>query len=122
MPSVVLQQVSSAFARDNAARTLEKPVAIRFIAKYLPSAQLESLRKIAPDGVIRIWGAKRERSHQFVKMPPRESFVLFRRSKYVFALRGGPRNLGSGISGQSAPENGPVAREGGAQSEQKVPT
>ena len=36
--------------------------------------------------------------------------------------RGGPRNLGSGISGQSAPENGPVARESGAKSEQKVPT
>lgn len=38
------------------------------------------------------------------------------------ALRGGPRNLGSGISGQSAPENGPEARESGAKSEQKVPT
>ena len=37
-------------------------------------------------------------------------------------LRGGPRNLGSRISGQSAPENGPVARESGAKSEQKVPT
>src|SRR6266550_3349279 len=85
MPSVVLQQVSSAFARKNAARTLEKPVGIRFIERYLDPALLTALRTIAPDGAIRIWGTKVERSHQFVKMPPRESFVLFRRSKYVFA-------------------------------------
>jgi PAS domain S-box-containing protein len=36
--------------------------------------------------------------------------------------RGGPRNLDSGISGQSAPENGPLARESGAKNEQKVPS
>jgi len=36
--------------------------------------------------------------------------------------RGGPRNLGSGISGQSAPESGREARENGARNEQKVPT
>ena len=38
------------------------------------------------------------------------------------SVRGGPRNLDSGISGQSAPESGPVARESGARNEQKVPT
>jgi hypothetical protein len=45
-----------------------------------------------------------------------------RHRKLFWVDRGGPRNLGSGISGQSAPENGPVARESGAKSEQKVPT
>jgi hypothetical protein len=37
-------------------------------------------------------------------------------------VRGGPRNLDSGIGGQSAPENGPVARESRARDEQKVST
>ena len=32
-----------------------------------------------------------------------------------------PEILGNGISGQSAPENGPVARESGARSERKSP-
>lgn len=85
MPSVVLQQVSSPFARKNAGGTLEHDVALRFVEKYLDPSLLESLHRIAPDGRIRIWGAKLERSHQWVKMSPRESFVLFRRSRRVFA-------------------------------------
>ncbi len=85
MPSVVLQQVSSAFARKNASATLEKPVALRFVEKYLAPDLAESLRKVASDGTVRIWGAKLERSHQFVKMFPRESFVFFRRGRTVFA-------------------------------------
>lgn len=85
MPSVVLQQVSSAFARKNAGCTLDKPVGLRFIEKYIDPTLLAALQNVAPDGAIRIWGAKLERSHQFVKMFPRESFVLFRRGRTVFA-------------------------------------
>ena len=85
MATVVLQQVSSPFARKNAGGTLEKPVGLRFITKYLEPPLIESLQKIAPDGAIRIWGAKQERSHQFRKMPPLESFVFFRRGRRVFA-------------------------------------
>lgn len=85
MPSVVLQQVSSPFARENAARTLEKDVALRFITKYLDQSTIHSIELLAPEGLIRIWGAKAERHHQFVKMPPRNSFVLFRRGKHVYA-------------------------------------
>ena len=85
MPSVVLQQVSSAFARKNARGTLEKPVGLRFIEKYLDPSLLEALRNVATDGAVHIWGAKLERSHQFVKMFPRESFVFFRRGRMVFA-------------------------------------
>ena len=85
MPSFVLQQVSSPFARSNAAGTLEKPVAIKFLAKYLAAATLTSLNEAAPDGLIRVWGAKAERDHQFIKMTPRSSYVLFRRGKTVFA-------------------------------------
>jgi len=85
MHSIGLQQVSSAFARANATATLEKPVHIRFIKRYLSDEIYQSLQVIAPDGLVRIWGAKAERSHQYVKMVARDGFVLFRRSKYVFA-------------------------------------
>jgi hypothetical protein len=85
MPAFVLQQVSSPFARENAARTLEKPVGIKFISKYLDPPILETLRKVCPAGSVRIWGAKWERAHQFYKMPPQESIVLFRRGKRIFA-------------------------------------
>jgi len=85
MPTVILQQVSNSFARKNAGGTLEKPVGLRFIAKYLSPEQFESLNKVSSDGSVRIWGAKLERSHQFIKVSPRDSFVLFRRSKQVFA-------------------------------------
>jgi hypothetical protein len=85
MPYVVLQQVSSPFARANAARTLDKPVGIRFIERHLQPDLISALNEASPDGTIRIWGAKSERSHQFEKMPPRDSMVLFRRGKIVFA-------------------------------------
>jgi len=85
MPSVVLQQVSSPFARSNAAGTLEKDVAIKYLVKYLDPLTEASLESIAPDGLIRIWGAKAERAHQFAKMPPKNSFVLFRRGRFVYA-------------------------------------
>ena len=85
MPSVVLQQVSRPFARKNAGGTLEKPVGIKFLAKHLDLALFKTLNEHAPDGAIRIWGAKAERAHQFAKMPAQNSFVLFRRGRHVFA-------------------------------------
>lgn len=85
MPFVVLQQVSSEFSRKNAAGTLEKPVAVRFLERYIDPDLAASLHRTATQGGIRIWGAKWERSHQFAKMPSRESIVLFRRGKTVFA-------------------------------------
>ena len=85
MPSLVLQQVSSEFARKNARGTLEKPVGIKFLARYIEPELLSALQELSPDGTIRIWGAKAEREHQFVKMPARNSIVLFRRGKYIFA-------------------------------------
>lgn len=85
MPTVVLQQVSSAFARRNAARTLEKPIGLKFIERYLEPEQRKRLEPLAVSG-LRVWGAKRERAHQFLKIVPRESLVLFRRGKNVFAI------------------------------------
>jgi hypothetical protein len=85
MPAFVLQQVSSKFARENAGRTLEKPVGIKYIEKYICPELTEKLKAAAPKGAIRIWGAKYERSHQFRKMPSNESIVLFRRGKQIFS-------------------------------------
>jgi hypothetical protein len=51
MPTIALQQVSSQFARENAACTLHKPIALRFIARHLsanyprPSPHLVSDRQ-----------------------------------------------------------------------------
>jgi len=85
MTSLVLQQVSSEFARKNARGTLEKPVGIKCFAKYIDPALLTTLQELSSDGTIRIWGAKTEREHQFVKIPARNSIVVFRRGKYIFA-------------------------------------
>jgi hypothetical protein len=84
MPSIALQQVSSEFARDNAARTLHKPIALRFITKHLPPAVTEHLQASCPAGLVYIWGAKFERSHQTAKMVVRDSLVLFRRGDTIY--------------------------------------
>jgi hypothetical protein len=83
MPSIVLQQVSSPFARKNARGTLEKPVSIDLYAKHIEPPVLAALREISPDGKIYIWGSKDERYPQFEKISPRNSIVLFRRGKNV---------------------------------------
>ncbi|MDA8109923.1 MAG: hypothetical protein M0015_15025 [Betaproteobacteria bacterium] len=83
MRSIALQQVSSKFARDNAARTLEHPVALRIIAKYAPEVA-KRLEVSCPTGRVYVWGAKLERSHQTVKMIGRNSLVLFRRRNTVY--------------------------------------
>jgi hypothetical protein len=82
MVSLVLQQVSSEFARKNARGTLEKPVGIKFLAKHIEPELCSALEQLSPTGTIRIWGAKTEREHQFAKIPARNSIVLFRRGKY----------------------------------------
>jgi hypothetical protein len=85
MPSFVLQQVSSKFARSNAAATLEKPINLKYISKYLDETLFARLNSIAYKGLIHIWGAKYERYHQFQKMCACESLVFFRREKRIFA-------------------------------------
>jgi len=83
MLSIALQQVSSKFARDNAARTLHKPLALKFITKHLPSIA-ERLQTACPSGLVYVWGAKSERSHQTVKMVVRDSLVLFRQGDTIY--------------------------------------
>ena len=84
MPTYVLQQVSSRFARENAARTLHKPIALRFIARHLTPSTIEQLEAACPSGNLFVWGAKLERSHQTVKLVARESLVLFRRGPTIY--------------------------------------
>lgn len=84
MPTVALQQVTSRFARDNAGKTLEKPIALKFIKKYLAPEILTKLEAQCPEGKVFVWGAKLERSHQLQKMLPRRCLVLFRRGADIY--------------------------------------
>ena len=84
MPSVVLQQVTSEFARRNAGKTLEKPIALKYLQKHLPAAEFQKLESLCAEGKVYVWGAKAERVHQFGKIPPRYSLVLFRRHSIVY--------------------------------------
>jgi len=84
MPSVVLQQVSNKFARDNASKTLDKPIALKYVEKYLPPEYFKKIESKCLDGKVYIWGAKAERVHQFGKMPHGQSLVLFRRNATVY--------------------------------------
>jgi hypothetical protein len=84
MLSIALQQVSRKFARDNAARTLHKPTALKFVTKHVPATVAEQLQKACPAGFVYVWGAKTERSHQTVKMVVRDSLVLFRRGATIY--------------------------------------
>ena len=84
MPTIALQQVSSKFARENAARTLHKPIGLRFIAKHLTPAVVEHLEAVCPAGKLFVWGAKLERGHQISKVLERESLVLFRRGPTIY--------------------------------------
>lgn len=84
MAYVVLQQVSSKYARFNAGKTLDKPVGLKYLQRYIPPEKFAELSGRYPDGRLYIWGVKLERHHQIPKMIPGQSLVLFRRGKQVF--------------------------------------
>ena len=82
MAAVALQQVSSRYARANAARTLEKPVALKYIKHFMDPGEFSSLESASPSGLIYMWGSKMERLHQFEKMV--DCVFLFRRNNVVY--------------------------------------
>jgi hypothetical protein len=86
MPTVALQQVTSAFARENAGKTLEKPIRLKYIEKFIEHEpkKLEENKSQCTDGNVFVWGAKLERIHQFIKMLPPRCLVLFRRGSVVY--------------------------------------
>ena len=84
MPYVVLQQVSNTFAKHNAAKTLDKPVALKYLKKYFSDDEYLQLRTDYEDGAVYLWGAKTERHHQIHKMLPRQTLVLFRRGQKIY--------------------------------------
>ena len=86
MPYVLLQQVSSKFARSNAGRTLDHPVALKYLKEVVSSDTFSDLTEKFEDGKAYFWGAKLERHHQIEKMVPRQTLVLFRRGKRVFRI------------------------------------
>ena len=84
MPYVVLQQVISTYAKHNAGRTLDKPVALMFLKDLFSTEDYEKYSSKYDSGYVYIWGAKLERQHQIMKMIPRQTLVMFRRGKKVF--------------------------------------
>jgi hypothetical protein len=81
--TVVLQQVSSAFAQANARKTLNKPILLKYLLKYLSADEFAKIASVCTDGYVYIWGSKDERVHQYGKIPPGWSLALFRRNKTV---------------------------------------
>lgn len=86
MAYVVLQQVSSKYAKSNAGKTLDKPVGLKYLNKFIEEKKFAELQDRYPEGYLFIWGAKTERHHQIPKMIPGQSLVLFRRGKRVFRI------------------------------------
>lgn len=86
MPNVVLQQVSSPFAKSNAAKTLNKPIALSYLERFVEKKRYAGLCEIFPTGIVYVWGTKLERVHQIEKMKSEPSIVLFRRAKHVFGV------------------------------------
>ncbi|MBS8230293.1 hypothetical protein DYI41_05055 [Marinobacter salarius] len=86
MAYVVLQQVSSKYAKSNVGKTLEKPVALKYLERYIPAEKLRKIKEGYPEGHFYIWGAKFERYHQIPKMIPGQSLVLFRRGRRVLRV------------------------------------
>lgn len=84
MATVALQQVSSAFARRNATKTLEKPIGLTHVRRFLESSLYATLEATCRDGAVYVWGAKAERLHQTYKMLGRSSLVLFRRGRQIY--------------------------------------
>lgn len=86
MAYVVLQQVSNKYAKSNAGKTLNKPVALKYLEKHFDPEEFDEIKENFPEGYVYIWGAKLERHHQIPKMIPGQSLVLFRRGKTIFRV------------------------------------
>jgi hypothetical protein len=84
MTSIVLLQVTNKSAITNANRTLEKPIALKHIQKWLTADQFQELESKYAEQKVFIWGAKSERAHQFGKIPSGYSVALFRRGQTVY--------------------------------------
>src|SRR5213076_2130129 len=84
MATVALQQVSSPYARENASRTLEKPIALKFLRPHLDPAVFSKVEAACKDGVVYVWGSKSERRHQTYKVLERSALVLFRRGGSIY--------------------------------------
>jgi hypothetical protein len=84
MPTVALQQVSSAFARENADKTLHKAIGLKYVRRYLDSSMASELEVACEKSCVYVWGSKLERSHQTYKILDREALVLFRRGASVY--------------------------------------
>lgn len=86
MAYVLLQQVSSEFARANARKTLDHPIALKYLKDHVSEIDFRQLSQSSEDGCVFLWGAKLERQHQIDRMLPKQTLVLFRRGTRVFRI------------------------------------
>jgi hypothetical protein len=84
MRTIALQQVTNPFARGNAKKTLEKPIHLKYLQEFLGNSDIrQELDLTCKKGTVFVWGAKLERSPQWLKMFPRKCLFLFRQGNYV---------------------------------------
>lgn len=83
MAYVALQPATSRKARENAKRTLEKPIKLDYLRKFLAEADFRRLEVIYPDRRVFVWGVKVERYSQWEKIISDATLVLFRRGTRV---------------------------------------
>lgn len=84
MRTIALQQVTNPFARANAKKTLEKPIHMRYLQRFLENSDVcQELESTCKNGTVFVWGAKLERSPQWLKMFSRKCLFLFRQDNYI---------------------------------------
>lgn len=78
-----LQPAGSVKARENAERTLFKPIKLDYLKQFLSAEDFARLEQIYPDRRVFVWGVKLERAHQWGKMIEEKTLVLFRQGDRV---------------------------------------
>ena len=83
MTFVALQPATSPKARDNAMRTLKKPIKLDYLKKFLSDDDIAKLADIYPDRKVFVWGVKLERYPQWEKIIANVTLVLFRQADRI---------------------------------------
>jgi len=84
MSTVALQPATSRFARRNAGKTLEKPISLDYVRRFLSAEDFLRLEAIYPERKVHIWGVKFERLARWANLFSDDTLVLFRKDNLVY--------------------------------------